>query len=127
MSRENEIRNKRWSANQWRAERDRSPLPDLSNCKFADHLRPMVLLSINTGIRQGELFHLAWRGLLEDAQIVDFRWHDLRHHFASKLVVAGVPINTVRELLGHSDIKMTFRYAHLAPGQMREAVEAISK
>jgi len=67
----------------------------------------------------------AWLKLLERAQIDGFRWHDMRHDFASRLVMAGVPLNTVRDLLGHADIKMTLRYAHLAPGTKAAAVELI--
>ena len=185
--REARIRRERATANAWRRARCRPEKPDLADLPFADHLAPMVLLSINTGLRRGELFNLTWadvdleramltvvgyssktgttrhvplnteavtvlrrwkhqtgggdglvfpgrggsrltdvkkgwRRLLELAGIEGFRWHDLRHHFASRLVMAGVDLNTVRELLGHSDIKMTLRYAHLAPEHKAAAV-----
>jgi integrase len=179
IERDKKIRTARASANRWRQERKQEPLPSLPN--FGDHLTPAVLLSMNTGVRRGELlalrwhnvdtkgkqitidgstaksrqtrhiplndealdvlkkwksqapdgdrvfpidtsFKTAWAALLEHAKIETFRWHDLRHHFASRLVQAGVPLNTVRELLGHGSLAMTLRYAHLAPDQKREAV-----
>lgn len=188
-ARQEQMRAERESANKWRQERDRQPLEDLRAVTFTDHLKPMILLALNTGVRRGELFSLkwsdvnfdtktitvvgataktsetrhiptnkealatlrewkkqgegvgyvfagqeggrmedvksAWLKLLERAEIQGFRWHDMRHDFASRLVMAGVPLNTVRDLLGHSDIKMTLRYAHLAPGTKAAAVELI--
>ena len=186
-AREARIRAARWSANEWRSARGYEAKPEFDNLPFVDHLKPLVLLSLNTGLRQGELFNLdwsdvvadtihfraataksaksrhvplnleartvlagwrahmqtegfvspgrgggrldnvrkAWASVLDAAELLDFRWHDMRHHFASKLVMAGAPLNTVRKLLGHADLKMTLRYAHLAPDHTRAAVELL--
>jgi len=67
-------------------------------------------------------FKSAWAPLLVRAKITSFRWHDLRHHFASRLAQAGVPLNTIRDLLGHGSMAMTLRYAGLAPDQKADAV-----
>lgn len=188
--RENRIRTERTSANRWRRERGVELLPDVNAMEYADHLRPMVLLSLNTGLRRGELFNLhwpdinsqqkvltvrgegaksgktrhiplnalainvlqqwraqanaandlvfvgktggkfdnvnkSWQEVLRQAKIQKFRWHDLRHTFASWLVMRNVDLNTVRELLGHSDLQMTLRYAHLAPEHKADAVSKL--
>ncbi|MDR7098984.1 integrase [Lysobacter niabensis] len=170
--------------NAWRKERNQEPLPALGPSDYGDHLSPAVLLSLNTGLRRGELtslewadidfhshnltvraaaaksgkrrsvplndesiaalkqwrkqvgtkgrifpfrdFKTAWGALLEDAKIADFRWHDLRHHFASRLAQAGVNLNAIRDLMGHADLKMTLRYSHLSPDNLAAAVALLS-
>lgn len=188
-ARQEEMRAERESANKWRADRSKAQKQSLLGLHFTDHIKPMVLVSLNSGMRRGELFDLkwssvnfitktitvagdttktsetrhipmnkevvtvleewkkqsgtalyvfpnqeggrfedvksAWLKLLERAKVIGFRWHDMRHDFASRLVMAGIPLNTVRDLLGHKDIKMTLRYAHLAPGTKAAAVEMI--
>lgn len=61
------------------------------------------------------------------AGLKDFRFHDLRHTFASWLMMSGVDLFTVKELMGHKDIKMTQRYAHLAPEHKMAAVNKMSE
>jgi integrase len=56
-----------------------------------------------------------------------FRFHDLRHTFASNAVMAGIDLVTLKEILGHSSLKMVLRYAHLSPGHKREAMRLIGE
>jgi len=67
-------------------------------------------------------FHTACR----KAGITDLHFHDLRHTFASHLVMAGVDITTVSKLLGHKSLTMTLRYSHLAPNHLQNAVNMLN-
>lgn len=104
-------------------------------------LADFIRLAINTGMRKNEMLCLtwdrvqmdealviypAWWETLEQVGIKDLRIHDLRHTFASWLVMRGISLYVVRDLLGHSSIKMTERYAHLANSALIEAVAVLN-
>ncbi len=181
---------RRRTANEWRLLRGHAPLKELLPTQYVDHLQPMVLVAINTGLRRGELLQLkwsdvdfdhrvltvraetakssktrriplngevikvletwkqtnyvekglvfsaadggvmksvnsSWTSLIKKAKITDFRFHDLRHDFASQLVMKGVDLNMVRELLGHTDFMTTLRYAHVSDDAKAKAVERL--
>ncbi len=63
----------------------------------------------------------------QKAGIEDFRFHDLRHTFASRLVQAGVPLYEVMNLTGHKSLEMVQRYAHLAPDFQARAISALDQ
>lgn len=71
-------------------------------------------------------FFCSWDTARKKAGLADLRVHDLRHSFASFLVNAGCPIYEVKELLGHSQIKTTQRYAHLSQDRLMSATNKVS-
>jgi len=64
---------------------------------------------------------------LKKSKIIDFRFHDLRHTFASSLVMSGADLASIQKLLGHKDIKMTLRYSHLSSVHLKDAVGLLDK
>ncbi len=69
----------------------------------------------------------AWKAALKRAGIEDFRWHDLRHTWASWLVQSGTPLNVLQEMGAWESEGMVRRYAHLAPAQLAQHAEVVSK
>jgi len=97
-----------------------------------------VLAGLRTRIDVPWVFHDEAEHKFKDTQkrfeaackrmgLLDFRFHDLRHTFASWMVMAGVPLATVSKLLGHKSLAMTMRYAHLSPQHKAEAVCSLDK
>lgn len=69
----------------------------------------------------------AFENAVEAAGLVDFTFHGCRHHFASWFMMRGGQLEALREILGHKDIKMTLRYAHLSPGHLRTEIEKTAR
>lgn len=69
----------------------------------------------------------AWKALLTRAKISKFRWNDLRHSYASAIMQEGGNLNTVRELLGHKELRTTLRYAHLGQSDKDAAAGLLTK
>lgn len=67
----------------------------------------------------------AWRNALRRAGITNFRWHDLRHTWASRHIRSGTPLHVLKELGGWASYEMVLRYAHLAPQHLAEHAERI--
>jgi len=65
--------------------------------------------------------------LIRRLGLKNLSFHDLRHDAASTLAMAGVPLRTVAEILGHRDMRMTTRYAHLSPQHLREAIKVLDR
>jgi integrase len=79
---------------------------------------------------RGEFLHnfgRTWAETVKTAKITDLRFHDLRHTAASRMVMGGVDLYTVKEILGHKTPAMTQRYAHLSPAHQRNAVERLAR
>ena len=67
-----------------------------------------------------------WQAALDAAKIKNYRWHDNRHTFCSRLVQAGVHLKVVQEAAGHASIASTIRYAHFAPSQVVDAMAVLN-
>ncbi len=76
------------------------------------------------GQRHNDIRH-PFEEACEAAGLTDFHFHDLRHTFASWLMMRGVPLATVSNLLGHTSPTMTLRYAHLSPKHLTSAVRVL--
>ena len=68
-----------------------------------------------------------WYRVQREAGIEDVRLHDLRHTHASHAVMNGVPVPVVSRMLGHSNVRMTLRYAHLGDREVEEAAERVGE
>lgn len=97
-----------------------------SNAYPAAKMSPYVFPNLKTGKPFENLFN-SWDYARKRAGLKDVRMHDLRHSFASALVNNGHSIYDVKELLGHSSVQTTQRYAHLSQERLNGAAESVSE
>ncbi|MDA8325128.1 MAG: site-specific integrase [Nitrospiraceae bacterium] len=109
-------------------ERREIPINDTLRAALQGLTRRLDISHVFYGAQAGKAYQDVKRSFqtaLKKAGICDFRFHDLRHTFASHLVMAGVDLTTVKELLGHKSLAMTLRYSHLAPSHKVKAVNIL--
>lgn len=68
----------------------------------------------------------SWNNIRNDANLLDFRFHDLRHTVATRMVEKGIDLLVVKDILGHTMIETTMRYAHPVPERKRAAIEILN-
>lgn len=68
-----------------------------------------------------------WESALKEAQIKNFRWHDLRHTFCSRLAQAGASLKVIQEAAGHKTIAMSARYAHMDHTTLHNAMSVLNR
>jgi integrase len=89
IARENEMRTERKNANDWRKQRGYDLYPDLHQVTFVDYIQPMILLSINTGMRRGELFSLCWKNVNFEQAVLT-----IEGSYAKSGKTRHIPLNT---------------------------------
>ena len=87
-------------------------------------LSPLLIYAPQGGFLRN--FGRDWYPALKKAGVSDFRWHDTRHTAASRLVMAGVDLYTVKEIPAHKTLTMTARYSHLSPGHQRQTLDRLA-
>jgi integrase len=103
-------------------------IKNLSDVQRVRHLNSPYVFCDTEGKRYSrEMVSVAFKRATKRAGIDNFRFHDLRHDFASNLVQGGIDINTVKDLLGHKDLRMTVRYCHLTPENLSDAVKVLDE
>ncbi|MCD7879988.1 MAG: site-specific integrase [Candidatus Gastranaerophilales bacterium] len=90
-----------------------------------DHTTEYVFTNPNTNKPYNDIKN-SFHSVLKKAEIYDFRFHDLRHTAATRMLEKGADIRTVQEILGHSSVVVTQRYTHTTPQYKKNAIELLS-
>lgn len=91
---------------------------------FPDYLDDKGRAGTSMAAWRGKLDRI-WKEFCEEARVIDLHKHDLRHTFATDLRLAGAPLEVVRDAVGHADLKMTQRYAHVGKDEVANAVDRL--
>ncbi len=103
------------------------PAWEIVERRMAKGNSPWVFPSVRDPARpRGDKLPL-WYRFRREAGIGDVRLHDLRHTVASQAVLNGVPLTVTARLLGHSDVRMTMRYAHVGDREVEAAAERVGR